>query len=60
MRVITVLVSDESAALDELGRLIGQVAGEQKPVPRLDLIGEAHEQQRVAGQSWRNRARVHL
>lgn len=27
------------------------MAGEQKPVSGLDLIGEAHEQQRVAGES---------
>lgn len=50
MKVI--LVFDESAALNELRRFIGKVAGEQKPVSRLDLVGEAHEQQRVAGESW--------
>lgn len=49
-----VLVFDESRALDDLCRLIGQVAGEQQPVSGLDLIGEAHEQQRVAGESWGN------
>lgn len=50
---------DESAALNELSPFIGEVAGEQKPVSGLDLIGEAHEQQRVAGESWENK-RKHL
>ncbi len=36
------------------------MAGEQKPVSGLDLIREAHEQQRVARESWENKKPVHL
>lgn len=49
------LVLDETSSLDELCWLVGYMASEQQPVARLHLVGEPHEQQRIAAQSWEER-----
>lgn len=40
------------SSLNELRCLVGEMAGEEEPVPWLYLVGESHEEQRVTGQSW--------
>lgn len=42
---------EEAQTLDRLGGGIGGVAGEEQPVPGLDLVGESHEDAGVQGQS---------
>lgn len=49
----SVIVVQEANALDRLGRGIGGVAGEEQPVPGLNLVGEPHEDARVEGESWK-------
>jgi len=44
---------EEAQTLDRLGGGIGCVAGEEQPVPGLDLVGESHEDAGVQGQSWK-------
>lgn len=44
------LVSDEPSSLDELGHLVGGVAGKQEPVAGLHLVGESHERQGVTAE----------
>jgi len=51
LQLLLHVVFDEPTALDELRSLVGEVAGEQQPVAGLHLVGEPHEEQRIAGQS---------
>lgn len=53
-RLFSHLVSDEPSALNELGHLVGCVAGKQEPVSRLHLVGKSHEGQRVATEGKRH------
>lgn len=46
------LVLNKPSSLNELRCLVGEMAGEEEPVPRLHLVGKSHEEQRVAGKSW--------
>lgn len=42
------LVVDKPCSLNQLGHLICYMAGKQKPVSRLHLVGKSHECQRIA------------
>lgn len=39
------LVFDEPGPLGQLCYFVGGMAGQEQPVPRLDLVGESHERQ---------------
>lgn len=45
------LVFDETTSLDQLCRLIGQVASKEQPVTGLNLVSKPHEEQWIAAQS---------
>lgn len=49
----------EAKTLDRLGGGIGSVAGEEQPIPGLDLVGKSHKDARVQGQSWK-RSRISI
>lgn len=48
------LIVDEPSSLNELSYFICYVAGKQKPVSRLHLVGESHERQRIATEGCRD------
>lgn len=42
---------DKATPLNELGDFVCDVAGEEKPVSRLHLVGKSHERQGVTAES---------
>jgi len=54
------VVLDEAVRLSQLGSLVGEMAGKEKVIARLDHPGKAHEQERVNRESARHFARDEL
>lgn len=54
------MVVDVAVSLDELGCLVGGVAGKEEVIAGLDHPGEAHKQERVYRQGTSHVSRDHL
>ena len=54
------VVVDVAVSLDELGGLVGGMAGKEEVVTGLDHPGETHKQERVYGQGTSHVSRDHL